>query len=65
MYSEKPLVKGASINNGLGFVSAVTNKKTFYLRNTPSLNPRLTEYNEFYFIFGNSQFRFRINSDKI
>lgn len=29
-------------NNGNGFVCAVTNRKSFFLRNIPSLNPRLT-----------------------
>lgn len=42
MYSEKALIKGAPINNGIGFVSAVTKKSTFYIRNMPSMNPRLT-----------------------
>ena len=53
-YSERALEEKMTTNNGPGFVCAVTNRKTFYLRQNNSVNPRLTEYNEFYFIFGNS-----------
>lgn len=29
------------------------------------MNPRLTEYNDYYFVYGNSELRFRLNDDKL
>lgn len=56
MYTANPLIKNAPTNNGLGFISAVTENQTFYLKKSSSSNsnPRITEYNEFYIIFGNA-----------
>ena len=42
LYSANPLRRNAPTNNGLGFISAVTNNKTFYLRSSSSHNPRVT-----------------------
>lgn len=53
-YSENPLIQKGAHNDGIGFVSSVTNEKTFYLRKDNKHNPRLTEYDPFHFIYGNS-----------
>lgn len=53
-YSERALEDTMGKNNGAGFVCAVTNRRSFYLRKNSTLNPTLTEYNESYFVFGNS-----------
>jgi hypothetical protein len=51
MYSDRPLKSKDSLNNGKGFVSSVTNKKSYYLvKNDQSA--RLTEYSEYYIVFG-------------
>lgn len=42
LYSERPLEYKMALNDGPGFVCAVTNRKSFYLRRNPTMNPRLT-----------------------
>lgn len=44
-YSENPLLSEGPRNNGVGFISSVTNEKAFYLTENKKHNPRLTEYN--------------------
>lgn len=62
MHSEKELMKGGELNNGKGFISSVTNQKTFYPRNTATHSPRVTTYDEFYLKFGNDEMLIKINS---
>lgn len=62
LYSERPLSNNTGTNNGLGFISSVTNRATFFLRNGTASNPRVTEYNQFFIIFGNAEVRFRLDS---
>lgn len=38
----RPLEYKMALNDGPGFVCAVTNRKSFYLRRNPTMNPRLT-----------------------
>lgn len=59
MYSERPLIKDASINNGFGFISSVTNQKAFYLRKFSKVEPRITMYNEHFFIYGCDEIKFQ------
>lgn len=41
-YSENPLIQKGPRNDGVGFISSVTNGKTFYLKKGIKDNPRLT-----------------------
>jgi hypothetical protein len=51
MYSETPLQKGETLNTGKGFVASVTNRRPFYLVKIDK-TARLTEYNNYYIVFG-------------
>lgn len=41
-YSENPLIQKGPRNDGVGFISSVTNGKTFYVKKGIKDNPRLT-----------------------
>lgn len=45
LYSEEALEEKGKINRGKGFAASVTNRKAFYLTQSLTHNPRLTEYN--------------------
>lgn len=45
LYSERPLAPVKEINQGLGFISAVSSRRTFFLKRGQENNPRVTEYN--------------------
>ena len=51
-YSENALVDG-ELNVGKGFLGSITNERMFYLKkNVPQA--KLTQYNQYYIIFGNA-----------
>ena len=54
MYSERPLNKDIiiNINDGFGFICSITNQKAFYLRNSINIKPRITMYDEHFFVYG-------------
>lgn len=52
MYSERPLKPKDEINNGNGFIASVTNRKAFYLTKSTQMSPRVTEYHEWYIVYG-------------
>ena len=64
-YSEMALMTNGPRNDGFGFVASVNNVKSFSLMSNKANNPRLTEYNSDYFIFGNFEIRFRTNSKEV
>jgi hypothetical protein len=51
MYSERALKEKDTLNTGKGFVSSVSNRKTYSLL-AKDKNARLTEYNQYYIVFG-------------
>jgi hypothetical protein len=64
MYSDKRLNSSDNINNGKGFVSSVNNKMIYGLvSNDPTA--RLTEYSEYFIVFGKGEIQFKIGSDVI
>lgn len=64
-YSEMALMRNGPRNDGLGFVASVNNMKSFSLISNKANNPRFTEYNDYFFIFGNSEIRFKTNEKKV
>jgi hypothetical protein len=63
MYSERPLVKGTSeFNVGRGFVASLTNRRVFKLVKN-NKDAALTEYSDYFIIFGKGEIQFKINSD--
>jgi hypothetical protein len=64
MYSERPLIKHSwEFNTGKGFVASVTNRRVFRLNK--SKNATLTEYNEYFIIFGKGEVMFQINHEEV
>jgi hypothetical protein len=62
MYSDRPLKSNDTINNGKGFVISVTNKESYYLvKNDPTA--RLTEYSDYFLVFGKAELQFKIGDN--
>jgi hypothetical protein len=66
MYSEKELsIQDQTINNtSKGFVASVTNRKAYY-RVLTDKSSRLTEYNQYFMIFGKGEIQIKVNSDEM
>lgn len=41
LHSERPLEREGPTNNGAGFISAVSNQKTFYMKKSTANKPRI------------------------
>jgi hypothetical protein len=63
MYSERPLIRSDTTQNtGRGFVASVTNRQTFGVLKKDA-SARLTEYNDYYIVFGKGEVQFKIEKD--
>jgi hypothetical protein len=64
MYSEWPLKADGPRNTGKGFVASVTNRRPFYMVKNDK-TARLTEYNQYYIVFGKTELQFIIGKDEL
>jgi hypothetical protein len=51
-----------SLNTGKGFVASVTNKTAFYMVTNNDPTARLTEYNDYFIVFGKGEVQFKFGT---
>ena len=61
-YSTEPFIKG-QINYGSGFIASLTNECLYFMDDRK--NNKLTTYDPFFIIFGNSEIRLKIPETKV
>ena len=61
-YSQQGLTKDQT-NTGNGFICSISNETVFHLKKHSKA--RLTQYNEYFIIFGNAQLRIKLGEDYV